>query len=99
MTQNWPSIMIAKTIANTDTMVKRGDNLAAIDKTIGAVTMKIEKIKEKEIISLQKGVTNNSASQITIITSTRMTHTSSKARHQLVKSIWIVFSTRLIVRK
>lgn len=87
MTQNWPSIMIAKAIANTDTIVNRGDSLAAIDKTIGAVTMKIEKINEKEIISLQKGVTSNSASQMTIITSTKMTHTSSKAHHQLVKSM------------
>ncbi|MFX1598224.1 MAG: hypothetical protein ACFFC5_04085 [Promethearchaeota archaeon] len=72
-------MMIAKIIAKTDTMVKRGDSLAAKDKTIGAVTMKIEKMNEKDIISLQKGVTNNSASQITIIIRIRITHMSSKS--------------------
>ncbi len=53
--------------------------MAAKDKTIGAVTMKIEKMNEKDIISLQKGVTNNSASQITIIIRIRITHMSSKS--------------------
>lgn len=79
MTQNWPSMMIAKTIAKTDTMVKRGDNLAAIDRTIGAVTMNIEKMNEKEIKSLQKGVTSNSASHIIIIMRIKITHMRSKS--------------------